>query len=109
MGYYTRYRISCNSFVQVENFPFSYPDNYIDEGITFISPDSEAVYGDSVKWYEHDEDMLELSRQFPNVTFTLEGDGEEQGDVWIKHYKDGKMKLRKAITTFPEADEVKWF
>lgn len=55
-----------------------------------------SVLDDSCKWYEHEEDMKRISRQFPNVLFTLHGSGEESGDVWVKYFKDGKMQASKA-------------
>jgi Na+-transporting NADH:ubiquinone oxidoreductase subunit NqrF len=47
--------------------------------------------GDGCKWYEHDRDMEQLSAEFPTVTFTLTGDGEESLDNWEKHYKAGQI------------------
>lgn len=43
------------------------------------------------KWYDNDDDMLELSRKFPDTIFKLHGNGEEAGDVWDSYYKNGKM------------------
>jgi len=42
------------------------------------------------KWYDHDRDMLALSKEFPDVTFILSGEGEESPDFWKTKYKDGK-------------------
>lgn len=36
---------------------------------------------DVAKWYNHRFDMEELSIQFPDVVFELEGIGEEAGDM----------------------------
>lgn len=33
--------------------------------------------------------MLRYSLEYPDVTFTLTGHGEETEDVWRKWYKDG--------------------
>lgn len=54
------------------------------------------VLGDSCKWYEHEEDMRRVSKVFPSVLFTLRGEGEESGDIWVKYFKDGKMQVAKA-------------
>ena len=43
-----------------------------------------------IKWYEHDSHMKELSEYFESTMFSLQGDGEEQGDEWIKYYKGGQ-------------------
>lgn len=48
--------------------------------------------GDTMKWYEHEEDMLKVSLAFPGVLFRLDGEGEEAGDKWIKFFRNGKMQ-----------------
>jgi len=60
-----------------------------------------------VKWYAHEKDMRQVSYMFPEVTFTLEGDGEDQGDQWRKYFKGGKMQHVKAVITFEDYDEGK--
>lgn len=55
------------------------------------------------KWYDHEKDMKVLSGLYPNIVFTLDGEGEEQGDVWKKTFKDGKLeKSRKARIVFDD-------
>lgn len=70
----------------------SYDDNYCGLDI-----DGE----EACKWYEHEEDMLELSRAFPNVTFKLHGDGEEKEDMWDSYYKNGKSVNYQAKIVIP--------
>jgi hypothetical protein len=62
---------------------------------------------DSCKWYEHDEDMTALSKQFPTVMFTLKGEGEESGDLWVAYYLGGKSYRDNAEIVFPEFSEEK--
>ena len=52
----------------------------------------ENLFFDSCKWYEHDTDMLELSRMYPDMWFEVTGDGEEYEDLWKKYYHNGKMQ-----------------
>ena len=61
-----------------------------------ISPSSlyETVCG--CKWYEHESDMRIVSKMFPNVLFTLSGEGEENGDIWKKYFLGGKCQVAKA-------------
>ena len=49
-----------------------------------------AVLDDSLKWYEHEDDMCKLSAMFPDLYFTLEGDGEEFDDFWRKLFHNGQ-------------------
>lgn len=55
-----------------------------------------SVLDDSCKWYEHEDDMKRISKEFPEVLFTLHGNGEESGDIWVKYFKNGKMQTSKA-------------
>lgn len=52
----------------------------------------EYAFDDGCKWYDHNEDMLRVSKRFPDLLFKLHGEGEESGDFWNTYYKDGKMQ-----------------
>jgi hypothetical protein len=52
--------------------------------------------GERGKWYEHEEDLRSHSSKFPHLLFTLNGEGEESGDIWVKYFQDGKMQTEKA-------------
>ncbi len=90
MGYMTRF---CLSWEPHE----SEPEIFIkanQKDYYGISPDGEAA--DECKWYDHEKDMKRLSEAFPAITFILEGEGEEQGDVWKKRFINGEMEVRTA-------------
>lgn len=44
------------------------------------------------KWYEHDEDMKDVSKKFKHALFELYGDGEESDDFWRNYYYRGAMQ-----------------
>ena len=44
-------------------------------------------------WYEHTDNMAEISRMWPGVLFTLHGTGEETGDQWVHYYRDGLVQM----------------
>ena len=48
------------------------------------------VLNDSMKWYDHEADMEKLSALYPDLYFTLEGDGEEFDDFWRKLFHNGQ-------------------
>lgn len=80
MGYYTTYELSAeDSSVQED----------VERRAREISGYSSLE--DSCKWYDHDEHMLALSKEFPTITLRLDGEGEETGDVWAKWYRNGEM------------------
>lgn len=59
------------------------------------------------KWYDHEKDMREISKQYPDVIFQLNGEGEESGDIWVKYFVNGKMQVAKAKITFDDFDKKK--
>ena len=108
MGYYTHYdlttvqgNLSPEQMEQVKQF-LSWSAWLVSEGDAGFP--LSTVLEERHKWYEHDEDMLALSREYPGVTFCLSGEGEDQGDVWKKYYRDGKMQECRQQMTMPEFD-----
>ena len=65
---------------------------------------TEALQFDSIKWYEHDKDMIKLSKQYPDYIFKLSGQGEDPQDLWITYYYNGKKQYCPAIITYEEFD-----
>lgn len=98
MGYYTRYELKVE--------PYSHE---IDEAINEDENLDYAIgeYKQECKWYDHDADMINFSKQFPETLFTLKGEGEEAGDLWVIYYKNGKMQHCPAKLTYDEFDESK--
>lgn len=102
MGYSTRFELeieNCNNSTKskIKKFMNANEDDYY------------GVLGeDSYKWSNHEETMKTLSLKFPDVLFTLTGEGESSGDVWIKHFKNGKMQERYAELVYPDYDESKF-
>ena len=60
------------------------------------------------KWYNHDRDMLALSKKYPDIVFQLDGEGVEAGDVWRKWYKNGKGQKYKPDFTLPHDPPELW-
>lgn len=57
---------------------------------------SHINHGEEVKWYDCDEHCEQVSREFPDVTIRVQGIGEEQGDVWVSFWRDGKVQHHRA-------------
>lgn len=64
-------------------------------------------FSDSCKWYEHDKDMIMVSKKYKNMLFTLTGYGEDESDIWKKYYYNGKMQSAHAKITFDSFDPAK--
>jgi len=98
VGYYTEYKLEATEWPD-ELSKYLYQNFY-----------SVDKYGGSVgdcKWYDHEKDMRTLSLQFSDIHFTLYGEGEKSGDIWKKHFLNGKMQLCNATITFEEFDPSK--
>jgi hypothetical protein len=120
MGYYTHYKLEWD-----KKSPAKMPcphcgtlDAVSVSDLIKISVDTEKVtYGgettiaacleESSKWYDHETDMRDFSKRFPDVLFTLNGEGEESGDVWVKYFKNGKMQSSKADIKLEKFDPKK--
>jgi hypothetical protein len=68
---------------------------------------SDGTGGDRCKWYEHHDQMLAISKKYPDALFTLSGEGEEAGDIWTKYYRAGKSQQAQATIIVDEFDESK--
>ena len=124
MGYYTNYEFGTkgNKTYKVKDivsymkeqykksnedkfYPFSYEfEYYLNDESTY---DFELNSDGDVKWYYSDEEMIELSKQFPETVFYLYGVGEESGDLWYAYYKNGKSQFCPATITYEQYDESK--
>ena len=123
MGYYTRHDLSVMNnkgkytISQIVSYmekkytqnDWFYPFEY--QLVELLFDEERANFtleeDDMSKWYEHDEEMRELSKQFPEIVFRLHGIGEENGDEWYCYYKNGKKQICPAIITFDDYDENK--
>ena len=63
--------------------------------------DCHAVWRDiNDTWRAHEEDLLALSKKFPQILFVLECQGEIASDLWRQFFQDGKMQFCPAYSTF---------
>lgn len=92
MGYITHF------YFETVHKPWSFYEEYAcnNESIDYVITEGSG------KWYDHDADMLALSKLYPDEVFILRGVGEEFPDVWRTAYKDGKMYNSEPVITFPE-------
>jgi hypothetical protein len=96
MGYYTRHELviqkGSNDLIQELREFSDYANSAFDK-----NGDPE----DSVKWYEHQEELKAFSAMHPEAIFKLIGEGEETGDLWHEYYMKGKIQVCKAFITYP--------
>jgi hypothetical protein len=62
---------------------------------------------EQLKWYQHESDLCDFSLKYPDIILKLYGEGDENNDLWIKYFKNGKMQLCKAIINYDNFNENK--
>lgn len=101
MGYYTNYDLvavgyskrmsKAEAVMLIEDVkriaPLDYCDYYEDETLGFVV---EAV--GEAKWYDNMDDMYELSKDYPDIRFTLSGNGESGDDIWRHYWLNGNVQ-----------------
>ena len=70
-----------------------------------LNTDLSANFPDT--WYDHEIDMIDLSKKFPDILFCLQGTGEENEDIWEKYFQNGKMQRCYAEIVIPPYDPEK--
>lgn len=97
MGYYTRYDFSVvgggdDKTDYKEELVKRLPYDYFDCQIT---------------WVNWSRDLMNFSKEYPDVLFLLSGEGEENADLWRAYFRNGKMQLCEAKITYDNFDENK--
>ena len=69
--------------------------------------EAEYCFYEAYKWYDHNKDMIEISKQFPDILFILDGTGEDHEDIWRTYYHNGKYEETYARIAFP-MPKVNW-
>ena len=54
----------------------------------------------NAKWYDHADHIAQVSKQFPLVLITVDGEGEESGDMWRLYARNGEFEKVEAKITF---------
>lgn len=104
MGYNTSYNLTLRN--EGDRF-YAIVEALKEKEVVGYALDDFLETYDSVKWYDHEQDMKEVSKQFPDIIFELHGEGEDTGDIWDKYFKNGKIQVCRAEIVIPPFDESK--
>lgn len=95
MGYYTYYSLEVRD-LNTKNLISEELEAEITRKIATIleledNKDTtfENLFMEELKWYDHEEDMLKLSKEYPDCVFILQGEGEDRKDLWRNYYCRG--------------------
>jgi hypothetical protein len=106
MGYYTSYSLGVKGIGLNESRMIIEDLRNTNDNADFaITEFGETLNG--CKWYGHEKEMREFSKEYPDVVFELHGEGEGSGDLWNKYFRNGKCQLCSAVIVFPEYDPRK--
>ena len=112
MGYYTLYNISYDVPEGVDKKKFS---NKLAIGLYAINSEfgffkdceiEDLIEDEMKKWYSCEEDMIQLSKLFPEIVFTIEGWGEDREDIWREYFFNGKCQYAPAQIKFAPFDTL---
>lgn len=105
MGYYTCHSLSLENETPEQKAQIINRLKEMD--IIDYALDETLECYDSVKWYEEEKQMKQISTEFPQVHFKIHGEGEDSGDIWDHHYLGGKIQRCKAKIIIPSFDPNK--
>ena len=115
MGYYTAYNLDAETYNRKTGERTCLPADMYDKINEVLKEKDVLGYAltedwecfDAVKWYDHDDDMIEVSKLFPGVLFALHGEGDNSEDMWDAYYLNGKMQYCGAEIVYPPFDPEK--
>jgi len=59
----------------------------------------------NAKWHNYGEDLIQISKQFPEELITVDGAGEEDEDRWKHYFKGGKHTFCQGRIVYDEFRE----
>ena len=107
MGYYTIFKLSAKDSEITDDMKkeLSTINSYYFDNMNLIDELVEGWF--EAKWYDYVDNMKMLSLKFPTIVFILEGDGEENDDMWVAYFMNGKVQYEKAKITYNYFDPNK--
>ena len=102
MGYYTDFTVSIDTEDKavIEKF---FDDLTVQSDYDFSGRSNVRSIGEA-KWYTEETDIKLMSIRYPNLLITVDGDGEESGDVWRSKALNGVYRRTRATMLIPEID-----
>ena len=122
MGYYTGYNLTVTkrkgSLIEgiereteleiakklCEISDWFYPSDFNETVEKSEYPLEELISLDTIKWYDHYDEMIALSKEFPSLYFELDGAGEDPIDRWREYFHNGEGMHSDATIIFDTPD-----
>lgn len=100
MGYYTQFKGSVSGPQwQIDLFEKNSETllPYVGTAEVFLGYKS-----DGMTWGSWKQDLKHISEEYRFLLFTLEGEGEENDDIWRAFARNGKVIVQQAVIVFPD-------
>jgi len=77
-----------------------------DEVVNYSAESKYALsQNKACEWDDHEKLLRYLSKKRPKYLYVLHAEGQDNGDMWTKYFKGGKMQFAPAEVTFPDFNE----
>lgn len=104
MGYVTDFTVNAN-FSKIEEEKKELVELKVERTLRNHGYSITLGYTFSGKWYDWRNDMIAISKEHPDVLFTVEGKGEESEDIWEAEFINGQHRTRTVKFVFPDWGE----
>ena len=58
------------------------------------------------KWYDSDDDLAKVSKEFPDIVIEMSVEGEDRDDNWTIRVKNGEKEIVQAVTATPPFTKI---
>lgn len=104
MGYMTSYSLTV---LDAHNSVLEAISDEVDRMDVFEEGNAQDGWFSWTTWYDWEEDMVLLSRRFPDVLFRLHGDGDDSEDLWDAYFLGGRMQMCPGKIVYDDFDPEK--
>lgn len=105
MGYYTQYELEVKDLETMTDDGCGIIEKFREScDYAKLALNESGNTEESCKWYDHDDDLINLSKEHPDKLFILSGLGEDSGDIWRKYFVNGKIQEEKAEIKIADFD-----
>lgn len=102
MGYCTDFEIKVKGDIDFDQFHRDVEEQS-DYSFEKYGKGQGMYSEESIKWYNYSEDMITISKKYPEHLIIVEGFGEENDDTWRSYFRAGRKEVIEPIITWPNS------
>lgn len=97
MGYYTKYQVVTVRDSKSTSETVEARERFRQALLDVLDEQEEYFFTEEGwKWYSHEDDLVRVSERVPDLYFCIEGRGEDDHDLWRKHFYNGGCRKEEA-------------